>query len=74
MNIQINQIDSEIPVPVERINTIPLNTLKVGQSFTLPIDKRPSVQTKASKLKAETDKVFTIRKVDENNIRIWRTK
>ena len=72
MNIEVSQIDSGIPIPEERLSKLPLNVLKVGESFVFSRAKRASVQTQASKIKADTGKVFTIRVIDENNCRIWR--
>lgn len=67
--IGVYQIDSGVPVPGTKA---PLDQLKVGESFVIPIDRRRSVATVASRMKHETGKSFTIRKIDDENIRIWR--
>lgn len=73
-NIPIYQVDSGVPIPQERLEQLPLEKLEVGESFLFPLAKRRSVQTVASRMKKEKGKEFTVRKMDENNARIWRTK
>lgn len=70
--IPVTSIDTGIPVP-ERA-TYPLNELKVGESFLFPVKKRGSVQTRVSSIKSISDKDFTIKKMDEETCRVWRTK
>lgn len=67
------KIDEGVPIPVQRIS-VPLDTLEVGQSVEFPIAKRSSVQSLASRLKKSTGKTFTVRTVDEEKARVWRTK
>jgi hypothetical protein len=71
MKIDVYKVDSGIPVPAKGV---PLNQLEVGESFVVPIDKRRSVATVASRVKRETGKKFTIRKIDNDNVRVWRTE
>lgn len=70
--IDIVTIDTGVPVPI-RAN-YPLEDLKVGESFLFPLKKRSSVQSLASRLKADEGREFTVKKVDEDNCRVWRTK
>lgn len=70
--IPVTSIDTAVPVP-ER-GRYPLELLEVGESFLFPVSKRGSVQARASRMKAESDKSFTIKKMDELNCRVWRTK
>lgn len=69
--IDVITIDSGVPVPLGRY---PILELKVGDSFLFPISKRPSVQSRANKIKSETGREFTVKKMDEDSCRIWRTK
>lgn len=73
-NIPVFQIDRDVPVPdiKDRAEPIPLSTLEPGESILFPLSRRRTVQTHASRLKTTTGKVFTIKKVDNNNARIWR--
>jgi hypothetical protein len=58
----------------------PLRDLQVGDSFALPTDKRDSVQSMATRIGIEEDKVFTIRrnflnpKTGMRETRCWRIK
>ena len=58
----------------------PLRDLEIGESFALPADKRDSVQSMATRIGVEENKVFTIRKNFLNpktgmrEVRCWRTK
>ena len=70
--IEVASIDTGVPVP-ERAK-YPVRELKVGDSFLFPADKRDSVQPLASKIKVETGREFTIRKMDNDTCRIWRIK
>lgn len=69
--IEVANIDTGIPVPDRA--SYPIRDLAVGESFVFPLNKRGSVQTKASKIKAETGHDYTIRKIDNDTARIWRT-
>lgn len=67
------KVDEGVPIPVQRIS-VPLDSLEVGQSFEFPLAKRSSVQSLASRLKKSTGKTFTVRTIDQNKARVWRTK
>ena len=67
------KVDKSVPVPPVR-EICPLSTLEIGDSFTLPMARRRNLQTYASTLKRKTGKEFTIRKVDNDTARCWRTK
>lgn len=73
-NIPVYQIDSGVPIPEEKYTRVPLEQLEVSDSIQFPISKRRSVASLASRLKKETGKEFTVKKMDERNCRIWRTK
>ena len=66
------EIEDEVPVPV-RATPIPLKDLEVGQSFVFPLRERPKVQTYASRYN-EIGKRFTVKKIDKDNCRVWRTQ
>lgn len=74
--IDVYHIDSGVPVPLSatRRTLPPLRDLELGESIVFPLAQRFKVQQKASKLKARTGKVFTIRKMDEQTARVWRVE
>ena len=67
------KIEKDITAP-EPHKRFPLSELEVGESFTIALKDRNSVQSHASKVKSLTGKVFMVRKVDEQTCRVWRTK
>lgn len=76
--IPVYKIDSDVPVPSDAqrptIRTmVPIDGLAVGDSVEFPLKLRTTVATTATRLKKE-GKVFTIKKVDEKNARIWRVE
>lgn len=72
-NIEVYEIDDNVPLPDE-VKVIPLETLDVGSSILFPNSRRAAVQAYASRIKRNSGKVFTIKKLDEANARIWRVK
>jgi hypothetical protein len=70
-HIDVVQIDTGIPIPTSKY---PLRSLNVGESFLVPLENRNSVQAQVSRLKATTDREFVVRKMDEETVRVWRTK
>jgi hypothetical protein len=72
--IPVYQIDSGVPIPIGKYTRIPLYDLEVGDSFLFPFAKRSSVQSLASRIKRDTGKEYTIKKMDSENCRVWRTK
>lgn len=68
------EIDNGVPIPVRVYPALPLRDLEVGQSIGFPLERRPNVQSSASRLKKETGMEFTVRAIDDENARIWRTK
>lgn len=70
--IEVTEITSEYPIPV-RVSH-PMDRLEVGESYSFPLAKRASVQTTASRIKKEHGKEFTIKKIDDEVARVWRTK
>lgn len=71
-NIQVVQVTSEVPIPV-RIE-YPLDKMEVGESFTFPEERRNTMQSRVSILKKRNGKHFTIKKVEDNQCRLWRVK
>ena len=67
-------VESNVPIPVKVLSLPPLRELKVGESIVFPLEKRPSVQTAAFKLKRDEGLEFRVKKLDETSARIWRTK
>lgn len=71
-HINVVSIDTAVPMPGDI--RWPIEDLKVGESFPFPIEKRASIQSRASKVKAKLSRDFKVKKMDGNNGRIWRTK
>lgn len=72
-NIKVYEIEKDIPIPDEA-SALPLSDLDIGESILVPATERNRAATLASKLKARKGLVFTVRLVDNSNIRVWRTK
>lgn len=75
-SIPVYQIDSSVPIPNKRAawGSLPIDSLKVGDSFLFPRQYRSYVQSTASRLKRKSGKEFTVKAMDEDSCRIWRTK
>lgn len=69
--IPVISIESGIPIP-DSVD-YPFDKLDVGDSFLVSADKRSSVASIATKYGQRTGTKFVIRKVDDNNVRVWRT-
>lgn len=69
-SIPVASIDTGVPIPDRA--SYPIRKLKVGESFLFPANKRSSVQSLASKVKAETGNDYTIKKMDGDTCRLWR--
>lgn len=73
--VEVNyEVEEGVPIPVQRSEAIPISSLEVGQSILFSSKRRVAMQSYASRLKKSTGKVFTLKKVDDENHRIWRTK
>lgn len=72
IKIPVVSIDTGVPIPENDRLEYPLSQLEVGESFVFPVDKRPSVQSKASKMKRDTGREFVVRKQSPELCRIWR--
>lgn len=70
MTVSVTNIEDSVPIPVRK--GLPLKDLEVGQSVVFPRLDRASVQSRASVIKRETGKTFTIKKLDDDTCRIWR--
>lgn len=70
--VNVYSIDNGIPLP--EVKRMPLNDMEVGDSILFPLNKRPNIQSVASRLKRETGKTFVVKKMDDNNARIWRAE
>lgn len=70
--IPITKIESGVPLP-DSVK-YPFDKLEVGDSFVVTLDKRPSVSSAAVKYGQRTNTKYVVRKVDDNNVRVWRTE
>lgn len=71
--INVYEVESNVPIESEH-PTLPLSTLAVNDSVLFELNRRNSVQSQISRMKKRTGKEFTIRKVDADHARVWRTK
>ena len=76
MDIPVYKVDSGLPMPdpIAEWGKMPLSGLEVGDSFLFPIEFRNYVQARASTIKKNKGKEFTVRKQDADSARVWRTK
>lgn len=73
--VTIYEVEKDVPLP-EPVQgaAVPIDSLEVGESIRFPIEEKNNVSSRASHLKNQKGKVFTVRKVDENSYRVWRVK
>lgn len=62
-------IESGVEMPRQRI---PFGSMEVGDSVVVPMEKRGSAQSQASRIKRTTGKTFTMKRIENNKVRIWR--
>ena len=76
MTINVYKVEKDVPIPEpkKRSGVVPLSSLGVGESVEFPANLRRNVASSASRIKRKEGKDFTIRIVDEENCRVWRTK
>lgn len=77
IGVYIVEDNVEIPDVADTIREYalpPLSVLDVGESVMFPMELRKSVQTTASRIKKANGREFVVRKVDTENVRVWRTK
>ena len=72
--IPVISIDSGVPVPEGAGQRFPVDKLEVGESILFPLVKRKSVSSIANRLKRQTGKKFTVKKMDDKHARIWRVE
>ena len=69
------EIEKNIPLPKNKQNyKYPLRELEVGESFTIPLIQKAIVAAHMSHIKHQSGKVFTLRTIDKETVRVWRTK
>lgn len=70
------KIDANVPVPDKpdvQADKFPLASLEVGQSFEFPYVDRKYVQSMASTIKRRKGLEYTVKKINEQTARVWRT-
>lgn len=70
--IPVITIDTGVPIP--DTGSYPFSRLEVGHSFVAPIDMRTNISSAATQYGKRTGTKFTIRKIDKDNIRVWRSE
>lgn len=67
------KVDDNVPVPVRGTSALKtLRNLKPGQSILFPAEKRATIASTASRLKARENMAFVIKTIDKDSFRIWR--
>lgn len=68
------ELEVGVPEPEERTqhNKYPIRRMQVGESFKVPMEKRGSISATATRIAKVTGKRFTVRKVDQDTVRVWR--
>lgn len=67
----MTEIEKTVPLPTVR--GLPWATLKVGESFQVPLERERAVRVSASRAGRRLERVFTCRIID-GAIRVWRTE
>lgn len=73
------EIDNGVPIPKYSLYTktsrFPLDKMEVGDSFVMPQEdrRRFTAHTTDRRKKGDT-KVFSYRRISEQEVRVWRTK
>jgi hypothetical protein len=73
--IPVYEVEVGVPIPpvANKTGTVPISHLAVGESLLFAVERRNSVASYASKLKQRRGYEYTIRAVDPEHCRIWRT-
>lgn len=70
-------IDKNIPIPEPRrglLDEYKIKDLKVGESVLVPKEFDKQIRVAVAQHKIRTGKAYTVRGVDESNLRVWRTE
>ena len=67
------KIEHDIPLPDKTARTL-ISQLRPGESVLLNLADRPYVQSNASRRKRKFGEEYTVRKINEAQIRVWRVK
>ena len=65
------EIEKNVPLPVVR-EKYPFAYMAVGDSFVAPFELRATLNAQASTRKALGKGTFTIRKISDEEVRVWR--
>lgn len=71
--IEVVQINKNIPIP-NTYTRYPFSQLEIGDSFTVGIAKKSSVAARVSRLNKQGSRQYLVRKIDENNLGVWRVE
>lgn len=72
------KIEKDIPVPsiLQKADPkqSPLWPMEVNDSFVAPVSDKGTWYTRTTRFKQRTGRVFTVRKLNDKEIRVWRIK
>ena len=75
--VDVFEVEQGVPIPKVSQRTsgiVPIGLLEVGDSIVFSAKLRPRVASYASQLKRRKGLEYTIRLIDPENCRVWRTK
>lgn len=70
------EVEKNVPVPEGGRSSVkyPFKTMEVGDSFTVEAGKEMSVRSSATYYKKiQPGAQYTIRRMEDNTLRVWRT-
>lgn len=67
----MTEIDKDIPIPK---NKYPFREIEVGESFSVDNAIEPTLRSLASYYKKRYGFNYTVKRVSETQMRVWRTK
>jgi hypothetical protein len=75
--VEVFEVEQGLPIPAKSARTVgmvPIGQLEPGESMAFDVGLRSRVASYASQLKKRKGLEFTVRLVEPNVCRVWRTK
>lgn len=71
----MEEIKIEKGIPLKKMAKYPFAEMEVGDSFSISIESRTKISSAVTNYKLmNPEKDFATRRVNENTLRVWRTK
>lgn len=68
------EIEKDVPVPRHLNVKYPFEKMEIGDSFTESLKKRNRIASAAMTYGLRNDVKFTVRKINDDTLRVWRVK